>query len=524
VRLEPLTLEGLDQRLSLSAGLIQEQLTAHLKMRVGLNALSPFLQELFQQFEGELIGELSARGPVSAPSISGDVTVRDLALLSPRVQLIGDLRQLTPLSLDLTPLKEGGLSVSLAQREGVTLMRNEAELKLTSLNVNLPQLSFERLSVGFSAPQLEANLPKLARVSAQLREMSFIMEQTPQKPPELTLSGEVDLLRLLYTGDIISTDEINQGVRNNFTGRSAVETMSVFERVPLLKRLKLDVHVQGEEDLIVRNQVGGVLKLDLDVLVDLNMRGYLYTLPTDPLDAQLTLSGEVSTLDGSTITYANNSFDVLDGRVLFGGALKGTSRASHFMSADIEATHTFRIPRQSTSSQQVSFDRTLSSDLVDEEVTLRAQLLLPTKESRPQIELDLSSQSGASKIEVATLVITGRYPNNLNAAASTQPATEVLLAPILNLIERPIEDSLGINLSLTPDTSGAGLFIDLNKSFSRRTRLYARTPIGEDDTDSSRSFGLEYKLNNALSGELTREQVSKANATSGRLRLRLSWE
>ena len=149
---------------------------------------------------------------------------------------------------------------------------------------------------------------------------------------------------------------------------------------------------------------------------------------------------------------------------------------------------------------------------------------MPTKESRPQVELDLSSQSGASKIEVATLVITGRYPNNVNAASSTQPATEVLLAPVLNLIERPLEDSLGLNLSLTPETGRAGLFIDLNKSFSRRLRLYARTPIGEVNDDTLQSFGVEYKLNNFLSSELTREQINRSNATSGRLHLRLSWE
>jgi len=526
IQLRPLTLTGPYHSLTLSGALLDGSLSASLEGRSAYSTLGLFLDGLFQRLEGTLSASLKARGPVSSPQVEGSVTLSDVAMLSPRSQVIGDIRLTQPLHLTLEGLPKGGLKVTLpAVNGGVTLLRDEGEIILNELEVELPELTFTRLSVGFSARQLEAKLPELGRFTTQLKAMRFIMdsERTPERP-DLLLEGEVDILRGLYTADVVSSDEINQGVRNNFTGRTAVETLSVFDRSPILKRLRLNLTIQGEDDLLVRNQVGGVVKLNLGVALKLNVKGYLYALPSDPIDQQLRLSGEVNTLDGSTITYANNTFDVIDGRVTFGSTMRSASQASTFMSAELEATHTFRIPRQSLSRQQVNFDRNLGSDLIDEEVTLRAQVLMPTKESRPQVELDLSSQSGASKIEVATLVITGRYPNNLNAAASTQPATEVLLAPILNLIERPIEDSLGLNLSLTPETSGAGLFIDLNKSFSRRLRLYARTPIGEGDDDTPQSFGVEYKLNNFLSSELTREQVSQINATSGRLRLRLSWE
>ena len=526
IKLTPLTLTGPYHSIAVSGALIDGALSASLEGKSAYSTLGLFLDGLFQRLEGSLSASLEARGPVSAPQVEGSVTLSDVAMLSPRSQVIGDIRLTQPMSLSLEGLPKGGLRVSLpTSNGGVTLLRDEGEIVLNELSVELPELTFTRLSVGFSARQLEAKLPELGRFTTQLKAMRFIMdsERSPESP-DLLLEGEVDVLRGLYTADVVSSDEINQGVRNNFTGRTAVETLSVFDRSPILKRLRLNLTIQGEDDLIVRNQIGGVVKLNLGVALKLNVKGYLYALPSDPIDMQLQLSGEVSTLDGSTITYANNTFDVVDGRVTFGSTMRGASQASTFMSAELEATHTFRIPRQSLSRQQVNFDRNLGSDLIDEEVTLRAQVLMPTKESRPQVELDLSSQSGASKIEVATLVITGRYPNNLNAAASTQPATEVLLAPILNLIERPIEDSLGLNLSLTPETTGAGLFIDLNKSFSRRLRLYARTPIGEGDDDTPQSFGVEYKLNNFLSSELTREQVSQINATSGRLRLRLSWE
>ncbi|MBM4291344.1 MAG: hypothetical protein FJ138_07860, partial [Deltaproteobacteria bacterium] len=532
-RLRPLRLLGPAQEIELAGALVQQSARARARAQISFNTLSPLLRDVFQRLEGRLDAELSAAGPLDALTLSGQATLYDLALLAPRSQVIGDIRLMAPLALSLDPIEGGGLAVNLPSGALVRLLRDEGEVTLSELSVALPRFSFERLAVGFGAQQLEANLPGLLRVAAQLKNMRFVFERPSGEgergAPELLLSGRVDILRGLYSADVVSSDELNQGFRNNLTGRTAVESMSLFERSPLLRRLRLDLELKGEDELLVRNQVGGVVKLNLDVQLDLAVKGYLYSLPGDPLDAQLSLLGEARALEGSTITYANKRFDVLNGRVAFGGGLKAGGRQAGvggaFMRADLEATHTFRIPHQSVSSQRRAFDSALSSDLIDEEVTLEARVLMPTKESAPQVKLDLVSQSGASKIEVAALVLTGRYPNNLNAAASTQPATEMLLAPVLNLIERPLEDSLGLNLNLTPDTVGAGLlFVDLNKSFSRRLRLYARTLIGEGDASTPQSFGVDYKLNNLLSSEFTREQVSQLSATSGRLRLRLSWD
>ena len=161
--------------------------------------------------------------------------------------------------------------------------------------------------------------------------------------------------------------------------------------------------------------------------------------------------------------------------------------------------------------------------MIDEEVTLRASIEMSTKKSRPQIKLDLQSASGASRLEVASLLVTGRYSSDLSASQSTQPATELLLSPLMDLIERPLEDSLGLSLNLTPDNTGS-LFVNINQVFSRRWRLYAHTAIGDSDSDVPQTFGLEYRLNNILLGELTRENVNQLNNTNFRLHLRWSWD
>ena len=192
----------------------------------------------------------------------------------------------------------------------------------------------------------------------------------------------------------------------------------------------------------------------------------------------------------------------------------------NFLNADIEANHTFRLTTNTASSgSSTSFDEG-GGDVRLEEVQLQASLRLPLMSSPPITKLSLTSSSGASQFQVAMLVLTGSFPEDLSGAASAQPATEVLLAPLLSLVERPLEDTLNVDLSLTPDTGGS-LFIDADKILSRRLRLYSRVMVGDDDEGSPQRFGLEYQINNIAFGELASEQTGSLVSTSGRLRLRL---
>ena len=139
----------------------------------------------------------------------------------------------------------------------------------------------------------------------------------------------------------------------------------------------------------------------------------------------------------------------------------------------------------------------------------------------PELKFDLSSNSGASKLDVAWLVLTGSYPDNLSGSASAQPAAEVVLAPLLSLVERPLEDTFKVDLTLTPVSSGT-LYIDANKFLSRRLRLYSRVFVGDEDDSSPQQFGLQYQINNVAFGELSSAQSGSSVSTTGKLKLRLS--
>jgi hypothetical protein len=316
-----------------------------------------------------------------------------------------------------------------------------------------------------------------------------------------------------YIADITGAEEINRGFRDRLTGRTQTSTISLFERIPSLKRLMLDLAVTGDGDFFLRNQVL-TLTTDMELRLKLDrISGFLHAMPHDLPEDRLAIEGQITVLPESKLIYARREFDVTQGVVDFGGL--------NFLDASVQASETFTLRTgQSASTASTSFE-TGSGDIRLEEVVLAAKLVFPTRESPPTFEFNLSSNSGASNFEVAMLVLTGSYPENLSGAASAQPAAEVVLAPLLNLVERPLEDTFNVDLTLTPVSSGT-LYIDANKILSRRLRLYSRVLVGDDEEGSPQQFRLEYQINNIAFGQLSNEQSSNKVSTSGLLHFRLN--
>ena len=91
------------------------------------------------------------------------------------------------------------------------------------------------------------------------------------------------------------------------------------------------------------------------------------------------------------------------------------------MDAELEASRTFTLrSNRSAAHTNTQFDRG-SGDVRLEEVNLTARIQQPTRQGAPKISMNLSSNSGASKFDVAMLVLTGSYPEDASGAASAQP-------------------------------------------------------------------------------------------------------
>ncbi|MCB9545692.1 MAG: translocation/assembly module TamB domain-containing protein [Myxococcales bacterium] len=495
----------------------------------------PFLQSVFTDVQGSAELQVGVIGPLTAPQATGWVRLERLELAPRSPVIANDLRLIQPVEFKIglpdgvrTAEGDGAILVSIPRETRPTpdrpaapnaflLRRDESTVAIKRVEVLLEKFALERLAVAIDANDLVLNIPKVVRGQATLRDLTveLFQHRRRRRPPEtrLKVGGEVEIQRLEYVADISPPGAINQEVADNIAGRTRARTVSAFERVPLLKRLMLDLHVFGKDEIYVRSDVA-VATIDMELKMDVTARGFLVGTDDDAADEQLTLDGQVDILDDSRIVYQRRPFDVTSGQVNF-----GNSSNSNFMTAELIATHTFRL-RTDEGGGASSFELGGGGDVREEEVTLKVSAAMSTRDSELRIKPELSSSGGASQIEVLTLLLTGRLPSDLTGAAGAQPATEALLGPVLNLIEQPLEETLDLDLSLTAATTGT-LFVDVDKVLSRRLRLYSRTPVGNESATNPQTFGLEYRINNLATGELTTEQLGSNNATSGRLRLRL---
>ena len=522
-------------------GTVGQDMTLDVALRAALDLAiaAPFANETFNDISGLMHTSIDIIGPLDDPNVNGWVRLERLDAV-PRSSVIGrDLHLEGPVEFVITspigpqPLQPGSnlgtFTVALAdftrarsdrpaQPNEFRLRRDEAIVAINQVSVEIEQFGLERLFVSMNASDMALNVPKVIRANFDATDLSVEMFQHREgiRPPEtrLRIGGDINIEEAEYVADIIASDALNQGVTDNLRGRSRAQSISVFERVPLLKRMILDVRLRAEDSVWVRSNLA-VVATELELKMDVRAQGFLVGKPSDSVEDQLQINGTVDVLDdASTITYQRRTFDVNEGIVNLGG--------QNFMSTNITASTTFKL-RTDQGQTNTTFDTGAGADLREEEVTLEIEVVMPTRDSDPKINPTLTSSSGASKIEVLTLLLTGRYPSDLTGAASAAPATEVLLGPVLSLIERPLEETLDLNLSLTPDATGT-LFIDVEKSLSRRLRLYSRTPVGNDSATNPQIVGLEYRINNTIFSELTNEQLGNNNATSGRLRLRLEMD
>jgi hypothetical protein len=485
--------------------------------------IKPFVKGTFSQTQGA--GRLSGKltGPLSAPRPELNLVIDSLSL-TPRSGVVGTLLELQdPLGIELRPTSEDAEAgtwlinrISDGTNRPVRILRDESVFKLDEIQLEFEQFVPRKVRVNGRVLDLAVRIPGVMTATINAPELvvewSKPFQGNLSAKPKLLVGGAIEVQRGVFVQDVTGVNQINEDVRNRLIGRSAIKRVSIAERFPILKRLFLDLSVTGDGDFFVRNRVT-VLSLDMEIKIAFDqIRGYLYPAAGDSPDEQLSLVGDVTILPDSKLIYARRDFDVNRGIIDFG--------RGQFMDAELEASRTFTLrSNRSSAGTSTQFDRG-SGDVRLEEVNLTARIQQSSLQSAPKISMNLSSNSGASKFDVAMLVLTGSYPEDASGAASAQPAAEVLLAPLLSLVERPLEDTLNIDLSLTPATAGS-LFIDIDKMLSRRLRLYSRVFVGDGDETNPQKFGLEYQINNTVLGEFTSEKTGNYLSTTGRLRLKL---
>lgn len=518
-------------------------LDAHVDGDLDLGLLQGLLSGTFSRVEGQATVDLAVTGPVLDPSAEGRIRLTR-ALLVPRSAVIGaELELIEPAELWVqsftgpapapTPGAEGGeprgaFVVTLPPRipdprgpreNRLVLRRDDGRVVIGALDVALENFLPARLDVRLDADNISLHVPDVVRATFDADALRFSMtDMLRPSRTEMLVGGRVYIQRATYTADIAPSSRLNQGLRDNLRGVSQTRTVSAFERYPILKRLDVDLQVDGDNDIFVRNNVS-VVSLNLEIRPSIRLRGNLYGRADLDESRRLRIDGEIATLpDTSHIVYSGREFEVTNGQVDFG---KGD-----FLDATLVARRAFRSCQSVSSGSGATGAGGPSTDpgngQKEELVTLELRYRLPTLDGTGVPSLQLSSDSGSSAIDVATLVLTGACASQLTAASSAQPALEAAFTPVLNLIEDPLKETLDIDLNLTPSGRGT-LLVEADKALSTRLRLYSYAPVGTDeDATMPRRFGLEYQFNNFAFGDLSNQSIGLENNTTGQMILLLN--
>jgi len=506
-------------------------LDGRLEGELDLATLEPVLASTFSSVQGRASVAVQVGGTLTDPVPEGRAVLHS-AWLVPRSPVVGGELALTqPAELRIAGGKQPALGPDAVDPRGrfivflpasteaqpqnrLRLRRDDGTVTVRELEVEFARFLPEAVRLGLDASNATLSLPDVLRATFNATGVRFALSGLSDVArAQMFLGGDIDLQRAVYSAPILSTSALNQGLRDNFSGVARTRSVSLFERVPLLKNFAVDLSVRGENDLFVRNEIA-VLSLNLEVRPDVRVRGNLYDRPDLRPDERLRITGEVSTLsDTSKILYAGREFDVRSGQVDFG--------RDSFIDATVVAQRTFQLSQDPAATSSTSgIDAPVGASQSDITATLEFRFKLPDLDASPQYSLELSSDSNVSNIDVASLVLTGQLASQVSGQTSAQPALELALSGVITRIEAPLEQTFDIDLSLTPQTTGT-LFVSADKTLSRRLRLYSRTPVGENEDGLKRIFGLEYQLNNFAFGDLSNESLGLSNSTTGRLKLRL---
>jgi|GEM_PF-6859082 len=506
-------------------------LDGRLEGELDLATLEPVLASTFSSVQGRASIAVQVGGTLTDPVPEGRAVLHS-AWLVPRSPVVGGELALTqPAELRIAGSMRPALGPEPGDARGrfvvflppstdtqpqnrLRLRRDDGTVTVRELEVEFARFLPEDVRLGLDASNATLNLPDVLRATFNATGVRFALSGLSDLArARMFLGGAIDLQRAVYSAPILSTSALNQGLRDNFSGVARTRSVSLFERVPLLKNFAVDLSVHGENDVFVRNEIA-VLSLDLEVRPDVRVRGNLYDRADLRPDERLRITGEVSTLpDTSKILYAGREFDVRSGQVDFG--------RDSFIDATVVAQRTFQLSQDpAATTTTTGIDAPVGASQSDITATLEFRFKLPDLDASPQYSLELSSDSNVSNIDVASLVLTGQLASQVSGQTSAQPALELALSGVITRIEAPLEQTFDIDLSLVPQTTGT-LFVSADKSLSRRLRLYSRTPVGENEDGLKRIFGLEYQLNNFAFGDLSNESLGLSNSTTGRLKLRL---
>ena len=273
--------------------------------------------------------------------------------------------------------------------------------------------------------------------------------------------------------------------------------------------MNADLRITGRDRFVVDNTIA-TAEMDLEFRTDLQLSG--------TFDAMV-LVGEMEALERSTVTYRGRNFAIQTATLTFRGERDERGYPMPFLDAELTAAIT---PCDRRSGES-AFDRADPTRGLTEQtqvfITALVRGQLPTG-----LTFQLQSTPFYDQRDQLSLILTGCTLDELTAGDAGGRTLEVVLGPIIDVVERNVEERLDLDqVSLVPSSQGSA-GITIQDEVSERFAWGLDANVGSDTTANRQVIRGEYRLFDWLLVEI-QEQTSRNDAitvdTGLRFRIKL---
>jgi hypothetical protein len=294
-----------------------------------------------------------------------------------------------------------------------------------------------------------------------------------------SLSGDIDLLdgRFYQNFDLLS----GYFAFGNLGRNMEAFALPVWRTVEALRRMRADLSITGRDRLFVDSRIANA-EMNLEMRTDLEIGGTF---------GNMDVRGELETLPGSRVVYRGRSFEARTMILRFEGDLDEFGYPMPRLDAELASSIRPCVRRERDSfsatdpnARNQASATTTSSVLI----TAFVEGLLPY-----ELTFRLESTPFYDQRDQLSLILTGCTVDELTAAQAGAPTLDIVLRPVIDLVERNVEERLEFDdVDLIPTTQGsAGILIQDEVSERFSWTLDATVGSGEDNRQVVRG---SYKL------------------------------
>jgi len=449
-------------------------------------SLLRFLPTLFVDAEGLARVQLRATGPLRAPIVDGQVQYETSSiaprglgtsiLLDPGEFLVTSDRIIFPESAPLRGTVFGGE------------MEGWGEIGLRSLLPSSVDMNLFFSNVSYRVPEVvNVTLGGNARFTALELE----------NYESWSLSGDIDILdgRFYQNFDILSGYFAFGSI-----GRSVeVFALPVWRTVEALRNMRADLSITGRDRLFVDSRVANA-EMNLEMRTDLEIGGTF---------GNMDVRGEMEALGGSQIVYRGRTFETQNLFLRFEGDLDEYGYPMPRLESELISTIRPCVRRERDSFSATDPNARAAGNIGTTSSSVRitafVEGLLPY-----ELTFRLESTPFYDQRDQLSLILTGCTVDELTAAQAGAPTLDIVLRPVINLVERNVEERMNFDdVDLIPTTQGsAGILIQDEVSERFSWTLDATVGNGEDNRQIVRG---SYKLFDWLIVEVQEQSNRQEN-------------